>query len=152
MPLAVAHPEAIMALFRAAPDAEVVSVGGSPYAYWSVIASLWFHGEPFIIVEHDIVVTAQALDDLASCGSPWCAFVYHEEIGEPVSGMGCTKIVPKMGMALDLAGMPDPVWQNVDTTVAGILQAAGWTVHEHGPWLRHLNPKVASMQTSEAPR
>jgi hypothetical protein len=150
MPLAIAYPEAIMALFRADPLAEIVSVAGNPYAYWSVFTSLWREGRPFIIVEHDIVVTAQVLDDLASCGGKWCAFTYHEEIGEPVSGLGCTKFVPTIPLYLE-AGWGDPIWQNVDTTVAGLLQAAGWRVHEHGPWLRHLNPKVATMQ-SETPR
>lgn len=152
MAMALPYPEAVAAFVKSTHPGILRFVNNDALDYWRLWKRLWTEGEPFILVEHDIVVTPKVIDDLASCGSPWCAFPYHEEVGEPVTGLGCTKFVPDPGVSLDLGGMPDPIWQNVDTTVAGILQAAGWTVHEHGPWLRHLNPKVATMQTSEATR
>lgn len=152
MAMALPYPEAVAAFVKYTHPGILRFVNNDAHDYWRLWKRLWMEGEPFILVEHDIVVTRWALDDLTACPERWCAFLYHEEVGEPVSGLGCTKFVPDPSVSLDLGGLPDPIWQNVDATVAGLLHAAGWQVHEHGPWLRHLNPKVASMQTSEATR
>jgi hypothetical protein len=150
MAFADLHQEAITALVRAHPNAEFIDVGGDPYNYWRLFTHLWDGGRPFILVEHDIVVRPDTVFDLESCGTPWCAYTYHEAPGEPVSGLGCAKFHPSWG-PLDLGGMPEPIWQNVDTTVAGLMHQHGWQVHEHGPWLRHLNPRVAAQQESRNP-
>ena len=151
MPIAVTYPEAIKALVKWVAPAELVNVTGDDYAYWDLFLRLWREGKPFIIVEHDIVIRPDTVSDLANCGAPWCAYTYHEEIGEPVTGMGCTKFEPR-GRALHTEDLfHDTIWQNVDTTVAGLLTELGWKVHEHGPWLRHLNPRVAAMQESRNP-
>jgi hypothetical protein len=148
MPIAVTYPEAIKALVKWVAPAEIVNVAHDDHAYWELIVRLWRDGKPFIIVEHDIVIRPDTVSELEQCPQPWCAFPYHEEIGDPVTGLGCTKITP--GGALHYMS-PEPVWQNVDTTVAGALTELGQTVHEHGPWLRHLNPRVADMQESRNP-
>lgn len=144
MPIAIVYPEAIKSLLTWQPDADLVSVAASPYAYWALFVRLWREGRPFVIVEHDIVIGWETIRNLEDCDSPWCAATYHEAPGKPVSGLGCTKLVPSEGVPFDT--FPEQIWQNVDTTVAGLLHTAGWTVHEHGPWLRHLNPRVAEQQ------
>ena len=144
MPVAKLFPEAIKELFQHHPDAELAWVGDNPYAYWSLFVQLWKENKPFVIVEHDIVIGDMTIRNLEDCDSRWCAATYHEAPGEPVSGLGCTKLVPSGDVGFST--FPEQVWQNVDTTVAGLLTTAGWRVHEHGPWLRHLNPRVAAQQ------
>lgn len=148
--MAVAHPylEAIEALYRAAPEAEMVNVSEDPYAYWALVSRLWHTGDPFVLVEHDIVLRPDTIERLSDCVHQWCAFTYLQAPGEPVSGLGCVKFIPTVPLHLE-AGWGDPIWQNVDATVAGLLHAAGWRVHEHKPPLRHLNPKVIALQEGE---
>lgn len=139
MPIAEWYDEAIGAL---PGEAELEEVSGDPFAYWRLIRGLWATGEPFIVVEHDIVIRDDTLAELEACPHRWCAFLYHEAPGEPVSGLGCAKLTPDGSRFPDI----EVQWGNVDYEVAEQLRARGMTVHEHGPWLRHLNPRVADYQ------
>ena len=149
MPFAIPYGEAIKALLHWAPDAEVISVAYNDYAYWELFCRLWRDGQPFIIVEHDIVIRKDTIRSLADCEASWCAYVYHQAPGNPVSGLGCTKFVPSGALHYT---PPEPVWQNVDSVVTGAMRKLGWEVHEHGSWLRHLNPRVAAQQESRNTR
>lgn len=152
MPLALAYPEAVKALVRTWPGASIVGVGDDPRSYWRLFVRLWNDRQPFVLVEHDVVVDRDTIPSLATCPRPWCAFPYHELPGDPVTGLGCTKITPD-GSGIDVLDPKygNPVWQNVDSVVGGILTDRYHKVHVHEPWLRHLNPKVAAMQKDREP-
>ena len=44
-------------------------------AYWEALKNIWHEGRSFIIVEHDIIASEEALLDLWYCPNPWCAQV-----------------------------------------------------------------------------
>jgi len=69
----VVHPDTDRALREQAPHAELIDVGGSPTAYWSLLAETWADGVDFLLVEQDIVIPPGAIDRLASCQNPWCS-------------------------------------------------------------------------------
>lgn len=146
MPQAIDYPEAVKALLQSAGRHTFTfePVGHDSHAYWNLFLDLWDEGEPFVIVEHDIVVRPSTIQRLENCPALWCGFVYHEAPGEPVAGLGCTKFVPSF--EIKYAG-PPLVWQNVDSAVTGLMTAGGLVRHDHVPWLRHLNPTVAAYQT-----
>jgi hypothetical protein len=145
MPVAIKYPEAQVALLRSRGrnTIDFEHVGHNQYAYWNLFVTLWREGEPFVLVEHDIVVRPSTIQQLEDCPRPWCGFVYHEAPGEPVAGLGCTKFTP----GFDLPVLEPLVWQNVDSAVGGIMRTHGLVRHDHQPWLRHLNPTVAGYQT-----
>jgi hypothetical protein len=60
-----------------APDAERVYVGGEDIAYWRLFCDLWHDGEDFLIIEHDIQFTQEALDQALHCPCQWGASPYH---------------------------------------------------------------------------
>jgi hypothetical protein len=55
-----------------------VDVGGHPSAYPLMLGRMW-HADT-IIVEHDVVVPAGAIEGLEECPNPWC---YHSYIDYP---------------------------------------------------------------------
>lgn len=46
------------------------------YAYDRLIRRLWSEGQPFVLVEHDILPWPGAVQQLWECDRPWCAFQY----------------------------------------------------------------------------
>ena len=145
MPVARYHNEAVEALLQTVGhQVSIIPVHQSDYAYWYLFSHLWKAGQPFVLVEHDIVIRPDTIDLLAACPALWCGFVYHEAPGEPVAGLGCTKITPDP--RVDLGLVQRLVWQNVDSAVTGLMMGLGLTRHDHHPWLRHLNPTVAAYQ------
>ena len=45
----------------------VVYVGARDDAYWELLNGLWSKGQSFIVVEHDIVVSADTFEELENC-------------------------------------------------------------------------------------
>ena len=98
-----------------------VDVSGGEDAYWRLLASLWSRGGDFLVVEHDVVPTVEALRDLVDCPKRWCAQPYPY-VGGVQHGLACTKFT-----AAAIKAVPD-LW----TVVAGMSD------HLHGPkhWCR----------------
>lgn len=122
------------------PDAVKVHTPGH-YRYAEQIREWWNEREPFIVVEHDIVPWPGAVESLADCSEPWCAFSYgpHEAFIRYGSvPMGMFKVVPK-----ELGTPPlsdDPVhWSAIDSVVAQKLFERGHMVHQHWPAVANLN-------------
>lgn len=114
----------------------------SPQDYPRMLAYAWSDGEPFIVVEHDVLPWPGALDELQECTSPWCAFPYIQ--GVKLSAfLGCTKITP------DGPYPSHDSWMVSDQAVNVAMQAQGWTLHLHWPPVVHLNPAY-SLEPSEA--
>lgn len=72
-----------------------VNVGGNDEAYWDLLHGLWAKQQTFVVVEHDIVVTPDAVDELLACQRPWCSFAYTYA-GTQYAGLGCAKFEAKL--------------------------------------------------------
>jgi hypothetical protein len=111
------------------------------YSYAALVTELWADGEPFAIVEHDVLPWPGWLDSLANCSRPWCGFGYLGPGGRWLVETGCTRIDPAAakldGTALDVE--PRPTWQHVDISVRDAFRREGIIQHEHRPGVVHLH-------------
>ena len=149
-----------VALRELAPHAERVDVSGSPTAYYELLSRLWAEGEGFLVVEHDIELTAEALREAEECDCPWGISPYvHPVAGAPGVGrpivatlsLGCTRFSTEL-----LREHPDawndattpPQWHShrwlgLDLRIAGVLMLAGVPPHGHSevPHWRKWRPR-----------
>ena len=141
--------ETIAALDASGFPWEAVNVSASDTSYTALLARLWAAGEPFTVVEHDIVPHPGALAELEACDWPWCSFAYR--LGSIVhAGLGCTRFSASL-----LAAVPDAVertwaestdvhppghWCSADDRLARVLRAEGHVQHVHAPPVTHLSP------------
>ncbi len=116
------------------------------YSYDFLFRSLWAEGEPFILVEHDIVPWPGALAELWNCPEPWCGFPYFI-FGELRSQLGCTKFDPANLGECPLTG--DPIeWQVIDKAIEKRLVMRGQNGHMHSPAVTHLNINHSRMASN----
>lgn len=142
-------PETVAALDASGFPWEAADVSRTPTSYTRLFCRLWADGEPFAIVEHDIVPHPGALDELLGCPRDWCAFAYPYMNGTH-AGLGCTRFSATL-----LAAVPDAVeqtwrestdvhpagfWCALDDRLGRVLRRSGFTQHVHGPPVTHLNP------------
>lgn len=125
-------------------------MGWARDAYANEFAGWWGSGEPFIIVEQDVVPWPGADVELADCPEPWCAFSYYAHDRElPKPYLGCAKFRPDGPPPFEKA--PDdilrayvdgglPHWQAIDMVVSASLKARGWHCHQHFPAVAHVKP------------
>jgi hypothetical protein len=116
--------------------------------YHDLIADLWHDGETFLTVEQDIVPHAGALQGLADCPEPWCAFGYDYPPFGNYAGMGCAKfsaeLIRQFPDALDVTGTwrdekhPPKHWCRVDGWLKQYLMERGARQHIHG-LVEHLH-------------
>jgi hypothetical protein len=59
-------------LRRYAPEAERVYVGGDVVDYWRLMCRVWADQEDFIVIEHDTVFDAPAIEILLRCPEDFC--------------------------------------------------------------------------------
>lgn len=143
------HSEVLDALHADGHDPLLCDVSGSDDAYWTLFDQLWRKGETFTIVEHDIVVRPGALDELASCPSPWCSFLVPY-VGREYAGLACAKfsaeLLAREPGALDSVALmqdsdhPPKHWCRLDSNLQCVLNAVGVEMCEHEPALEHLRP------------
>lgn len=142
-------PETVKALDASGFPWEAVDVSGSDTTYTRLLDRLWAAGEPFAVVEHDIVPHPGALAELLGCPRPWCAFSY--QLGSIThAGLGCARFSASL-----LADVPDAAertwaewndvhppghWCSLDDRLGRILRGAGFEPHVHEPAVTHLNP------------
>jgi len=115
------------------------------FAYDRLIRTLWAEGQPFIIVEHDILPWPGALRELWECECAWGAFPYYI-FGQFRTQLGCTKFDPAK---LGACPLPDePVhWSRLDwAIITGLLDRE--TGHLHQPAVTHLNAAHQRMTSS----
>lgn len=137
--------------------AEPVHVGGSRSTYARAFAQWWEAGEPFAIVEHDVVPWPGAIEVLEACPELWCAFSYYQDDRElPRPYLGCVRFRPQGPPPFEV--VPDdvhagyvrenglPHWQALDLIVAASLHGRGWQCHQHFPAVAHVKqPHMASV-------
>lgn len=111
--------------------------------------------EPFIVVEHDIVVRPETLRELRDCPEDWCAMPYPYLNDEEAWGMGCVKftdrlIVRNHQMFLDIGLASDALhpprhWCTMDARIWAYLNARGEKRHDHpGPALGHIGGRTVT--------
>lgn len=85
-------PEAQAAVREHAPDAEIWFTGKGLDNYPRKTGSLWGQDD-LLIVEQDIVLTADVIPSMAACPEPWCVYTYDLGVNKfPMKyGLGCTK-------------------------------------------------------------
>jgi len=129
------HPECWDAL--AGRDVVSAQLQSDEHAYWRLVRYLWGKGDPFTLVEHDVVVLPDTLDELDNCPHPWCAFKVTTGEGWAAT-LGCVRFTP-----VGEWPVPEPTrWQDLDWTLEAALVKAGWSKHLHSPILDHVNPGV----------
>ena len=122
--------------------------------YFYALAEAWTPtpdhlAEPFILVEHDIIVRPETLRELRDCPEDWCAAPYPY-LDKPLAwGMGCVKFSDRLivrnpwifrefendGDALH----PARHWCSLDSHIWNALTERGETRHDHaGPALGHI--------------
>lgn len=120
---------------EAVPDADFVRVDEA-HGYRLLLAELWRRGEPFTLVEHDVVPTRAQLAALEECDRPWCHYGYFPGHWIPV--FGCVRFSAEL-----IAGTPGVwddeswPWSQLDMRFATVARALGWRAHWHSPHVRH---------------
>ena len=138
----IAHPLALSALHRHAPQAEIVDLGGEHDAYYRLLRSLWEAGESFLIVEHDIEIHAGVIPGMLACAGDWCVFGYYGAgtPPEPLEhSLGCTRFAaPLLARQPGLmASLPVRDWRRLDCEMFPALLTAGERRCVHQPMVDH---------------
>ena len=117
--------------------------------YWRLLSGLWEAGEPFAIVEQDIVVGPGTLPDLAACPRDWCSFGYPYFVSDNYHGLGCVRfsaaLLARVPDAMDRVGEmsdathPAKHWCRIDGWLQLALRKAGEPRCEHLPPVGHLH-------------
>ena len=139
--------QAVAAVKESGHDLITVDVSGSDDAYWNLFDQLWKAKQTFVVVEHDIVVSPDAIDELLMCASPWCGFVMPY-CGTWYSGLSCTKFeasilkahpkaLQKVATMSDV-GHGQKHWCRLDGWLQGVLNGWGEEKHEHRGHIGHI--------------
>lgn len=124
-----------------------VDVSSSEDAYWQLLSSLWADGQDVVIVEHDVIPDADAIEDLLDCPEPWCAQPYPYVYDRLNWGLACTmftatamKRVPDLWTHVAVMSdylHPPLHWCRLDAWSHRVLTAHGIDRHDHGLQVWH---------------
>jgi hypothetical protein len=132
--------------------ARFVDVGYAITGYWDLLADLWTSDSDFIVVEEDVLPSAELIGSMWTCSEPWCSGSYGRWSSIPKrrliqsdSSLGCVKFgsvrrrFPDL-MARASAHHPGHQFWVLDTAIFEVLQAEGsMSAHLHFPPMRHLD-------------
>lgn len=131
--LAVMLEESVPAMIRMEDDG----------AYWRMLSGLFTMGEPFVVVEQDVVPWPGAIAALEACKEPWCAHSYSpiEDLRTGCAPLGCSKFRPEALPTELLRNPPNGGhWGNLDCWITQTFRSAGLEVCQHRPGVQNLNP------------
>ena len=122
-------------------------------AYHELLRRCWRTGMDFLVVEHDIVVTDEAIQDLVDCPEPWCAQPYMVA-GEVQVALGCTRFRGEFtqhweGFWEYVADEIGTHWAILDAALRTTLGNLGVEVHQHSIQVEHLNPRASKVMSEE---
>ncbi len=125
----------------------------SVYSYDMLFRELWAKGDPFILVEHDIIPWPGALAQLWTCPEPWCGFPYSN-FGTFRSYLGCTKFEPSRLGDCPLSGEIRSFGELDQIIIKTLLlrDRTDWKArpkyknHVHNPPVAHLNINHSRMR------
>jgi hypothetical protein len=151
-----------------APEADLVDVSGHDDNYWNAIAERWIGREDLLIIEQDMVITAETIPSFNACRQKWCSFGYTAvpHLGRVTACLGCTRFSVHLQrhisaemivrgayqtqwiqhfMRRDEAARwttknpdIDMPWSCLDVRIARALFVAGYEPHDHGE-IAHLH-------------
>ena len=144
------HPDAMAALAKYAPQAEIVDVSEDNFAYWREISARWKGERDLIIIEQDIEISADTVRELEECDQDWCCFAYpifRTKVRLRL-GLGCTKISAAAQRKVTARAVADGFttcatckgqgcWWHLDGRVARMLKRGGFFPHVHGEVIHH---------------
>ena len=148
MKVYIPHAGKLSPLVRAfAGDAEPVRMIG-PGDYPDFLQRCWTSGEPFALVEHDVVLWPGALEPLCepwTCDKPWCGYSYEAGIHRRLPTFGCVRFSAELIAATPGVFTADQWrfdayprdWRYCDQQLAHAAWAAGFQWHQHFPAVTH---------------
>lgn len=126
-------------------DAEVAPVNYAPMvtdeSYWELLRDLWAMGNPFVIVEQDIVINETTIDELKVCEFDWCAMPFPYRGNDRAYALACTRfsaaliarhpdLIEVIGERSDVKHPPRH-WCRLDAWIFEELSRLGEIRHEH---------------------
>lgn len=124
------HPMVVPALLLADLEVTVVPML-TQHDYWRALHRWWSDGEPFLIVEHDVVAGRELLEQMTGCGHAWCLSPYGA-----TQLLGCTRFDPAQLGPLVVPATP---WDRLDLVVHHELWSRGARPKLHRPTPAHLH-------------
>ena len=140
---------------------EWVDCSGDVEAYFRALCALWAAAEDFLIVEHDMVPTLEAVQAMDGCPKWWCVNPYGcNEWGTLVEvafgftrfrrqlmeaepdAMEATVEISDVGAGLIVSGgqrWPARHFQGLDCRFDRVLGGRGYRQHAHDPPIEHLH-------------
>lgn len=126
------------------PDARFVEVDDDD-GYRLLLAELWRAGEPFTLVEHDVVPTRDQLAALEECSRPWCHYGYYPGHWIPV--FGCVRFSRELIAGTQgVWGDESWPWSQLDMKFATYARERGWRAHWHSPHVRHGGTSIVTAE------
>lgn len=112
-------------------------------SYASMMQLMWDRKEPFINVEHDVVVTQERIQEIWNCPRDWCSYGYTKEdkFAELTCVyFGCVKFNRGIIEAIPHVWeeMVDRNWWVIDCYFTQYARSHGLKVHQHFPHVEHL--------------
>jgi hypothetical protein len=157
VPFTALRAETIVALGNSDIEYEMVArpITDDEGYFWA-LAEAWTPSdehmvEPFIVVEHDIVVRPETLRELRDCPEDWCSMPYPYLDKPEAWGMGCVRfsdrlivrnhqIFRQIATANEGDALHPPLhWCGMDAQIWNALTERGEKRHDHpGPALGHV--------------
>jgi len=153
------RPETERAVKSFAPDALFADTSGSATAYWEAIKSHWAGVEDLVVIEQDIVITADVVPSFKDCSELWCSYKYFgpKHLGYLSRSLGCTKFSAELQRlvsvedildsvfraepgvkVVNVSDAGDPEWHVVDVTISSAMDRRNIEPHVHGE-VEHLH-------------
>ena len=158
VPFTALRAETIVALGNSDIDYEMVARPiTDDQGYFHALSEAWtptqdHYPEPFIVVEHDIMVRPETLRELRDCPEDWCAAPYPYLNEDEAWGMGCVKFTDRLIVRnhrmFDAIGYGDSLhpprhWCAMDARIWKYLTERGEERHDHpGPALGHVGGRT----------
>ena len=124
-------------------DPVYVDVSSDDFAYWRMMKGVWEKGEPFIIVEHDVLVWPDTIALLDACPRQWCSQRVHSvDVGHGrawVAALGAAHFRPEGEYPIR-----EPVsWKELDMATEDYLSMERFQrKHIHRKLLMTYQPSV----------
>ena len=161
VPFTTLRAETIVALANSDIEYEMVARPiTDDEGYFYALAEAWTPtpdhlAEPFILVEHDIVVRPETLRELRDCPEDWCAAPFPYLDKPEAWGMGCVKFSDRLivrnpwifNKIKDMGDDDHPPrhWCTLDLHLWQVLTERGEKRHDHpGPALGHVGHQGVS--------
>lgn len=108
--------------------------------YYNLLSEYFSNGNPFVVVEHDIIPWPGAIKQISDCSEPWCTFSYRCAAGWLTWGLGCVKFEPRR--LPNLMDFGCKMWNTLDRSILMAGKRNQISPHVHGPHVTNLNPVI----------